>query len=502
MNNIKYLRIGLLSFCIIAILTSAFLFVIIQPVKVADENLELEKARLNKEDPNYDGKLEWLKDSIEQGDLFMGWTYDDLYKLQSRMGLAEKDIYKGEFECRLEFANFFEEYLRLGSFADSIRQSLYLAERQAIKAETSFFEEWKTILKEQELRGLKRAFRAEDPIFAGKADQEVLELLKGFLEKGKEKTITAINRKLNEYDPINIEMDPDLSPIAKIKISAKQNLEALESDLIIYPKVEFVEMVTAMTLVGSSEKDPLLLLNDELKDTTPTAVDMPGPLFEKMSVLVDAGTTGNDPFRAAVELKDTATVMEMLHSSLAKGLIGRGIEFVWDDVVEIGQEGEQFLILLALNRNTESIRIRNSDVKNAFPTSMGVGFAISIEFNRKTALKWKRMTERNIDRCIAILVNNELLSWPRVNEPIANGYTSISGGFTAKEAASLAYSIADAEKSLIPLRLTRAEYEKEDVKQRRSWWSIIYILLMTSLISTLIIWGATYMISKIKEGYQ
>lgn len=497
-----YILTAILSSFIIVVLTAAILFIIIQPISVADENYELEEARLNKEDPNYEGNVERLKDSIEQAELFMNWSYKDLYGLQAKLGLAEKEVYKGEFEFKGEFARFFEDYLRLSRFADTVRQSLYIAESQAIKMQTPFFEQWQSILKEKNIAGLQKAFGTEDAAFAGKDDKEVLQILEGFLKKGEEETIDLIHSKLEKFDPIKVDITTQISPITKIKITGDQDLKSLESTLVIYPKVEFVEMLGAIKMIGSNKVGPLVILNDELKDTTPTSVDLPGPLFEKMSVLIDGSTTESDPFRAMVELKDTAVLMNLLTTPLAKELLGKETQFVWEDEIQIGETGAKLLTLFALNRKRESIQIRSTDVKHASPVSGAHGFQVGIEFNQKAALKWKRMTEENINRCIAILVNDKVLSWPRVNEAIGNGMTSISGNFTAVEAANIAYSITSSERKLIPLKLISAEYEKEPITQKRSWWSIIYILLITTLIGTLAILVISYIISKVREGYQ
>lgn len=63
---------------------------------------------------------------------------------------------------------------------------------------------------------------------------------------------------------------------------------------------------------------------------------------------------------------------------------------------------------------------------------------IRVKFNEKGQLVLQEITRKNIDKIIAIIVNDELYSWPRVNEEISGGELSISGQFSVNEAKSLA----------------------------------------------------------------
>jgi hypothetical protein len=63
---------------------------------------------------------------------------------------------------------------------------------------------------------------------------------------------------------------------------------------------------------------------------------------------------------------------------------------------------------------------------------------VSMSMNQVAAEKWAQITRDNIGRCIAIVLDNQVYSFPVVNTEIAGGNSQISGNFTIDEAKDLA----------------------------------------------------------------
>ncbi len=63
---------------------------------------------------------------------------------------------------------------------------------------------------------------------------------------------------------------------------------------------------------------------------------------------------------------------------------------------------------------------------------------ISLTFNAEGAELFGRVTRENVGRLLAIVLDGELYSAPRINEPITGGSASITGDFTVQEAYELA----------------------------------------------------------------
>lgn len=168
-----------------------------------------------------------------------------------------------------------------------------------------------------------------------------------------------------------------------------------------------------------------------------------GPLFEALGMLNE-----RTALIGYVEVSKQAEVMRMLTSEEAKRAFGskyRSVRFVWDANSFKGGDGpdaKRFIGLYALNtKNRKNSTLNGERVVRAFetPNQSGPGFAVSLSMDQEGARAWKKMTTDNVDRQVAVVLDNKVYSAPRVNEPIPNGNTSISGGFnTVTEAADLA----------------------------------------------------------------
>jgi len=81
---------------------------------------------------------------------------------------------------------------------------------------------------------------------------------------------------------------------------------------------------------------------------------------------------------------------------------------------------------------------------------------VSMEMDAAGARVWKKMTGDNKGRFVAVVLDDKVYSSPRVNDEIAGGRTSISGGFKAEEAADLA-NILKSGKLPAPARIVQEQ---------------------------------------------
>ncbi len=66
---------------------------------------------------------------------------------------------------------------------------------------------------------------------------------------------------------------------------------------------------------------------------------------------------------------------------------------------------------------------------------------VNITMNPEGASKWAEITTRNVGKQFAIVLDDEVISAPNINEPITGGRSRISGGFTVQEAQDLASNL-------------------------------------------------------------
>ena len=118
----------------------------------------------------------------------------------------------------------------------------------------------------------------------------------------------------------------------------------------------------------------------------------------------------------------------------ATALIGQTAQLLFAEVIEI--EGEK--------GSTPSSQVVPTDLTGADLKSASTVFdqntgkpSVSIEFNEEGSKKFEEITGRNIGKAVAIILDNDIVSAPSVNEKIVGGKAQISGSFTVEEANKL-----------------------------------------------------------------
>lgn len=77
------------------------------------------------------------------------------------------------------------------------------------------------------------------------------------------------------------------------------------------------------------------------------------------------------------------------------------------------------------------------DANAAFDSQTGAP-VVNFRFNTTGARIFAEVTQQNVNRQFAIVLDDQIISAPRINEPILGGSGQISGGFTVEEANNLA----------------------------------------------------------------
>src|SRR3954462_3694959 len=79
---------------------------------------------------------------------------------------------------------------------------------------------------------------------------------------------------------------------------------------------------------------------------------------------------------------------------------------------------------------------------------------IDITFNTAGARRFGRVTQENVGKPFAIILDDKVLSAPNINEPILGGQAQITGNFTVESANQLAVSLASGK---LPVKLNVIE---------------------------------------------
>ncbi len=84
----------------------------------------------------------------------------------------------------------------------------------------------------------------------------------------------------------------------------------------------------------------------------------------------------------------------------------------------------------------------------------GEGFIVTLKLKGEGPRKFYEATSKFVGQPIYIMLDDELISWPQVQEPIPNGEAMITGRFTGEEAARLANLING---GALPIKLVEVE---------------------------------------------
>ncbi len=193
--------------------------------------------------------------------------------------------------------------------------------------------------------------------------------------------------------------------------------------------------------VEASESDSLLAnLN---ADADSSKAEGRTSLFSYLqpSVNFQTGQINPGPRVGFAHYSDTARVSEYLNMGRAKGLIPNSVFFAWT----VKEEFNGYFGLIALKSKALKGKERKAQLTGASVTDARADFndksiyaAVSMEMNQEGAKTWAKMTRENIGKCIAIVLDGYVYSYPRVNGEIAGGRSEITGDFDVNEAKDLA----------------------------------------------------------------
>lgn len=223
--------------------------------------------------------------------------------------------------------------------------------------------------------------------------------------------------------------------------------------------LEFYETYTLAELSGAlnnlSQKagQPVAQETEQVNDSTATAADStkaveskpaPAPQGRTLAELTGfpflAQQAGSSPVVGTVAANDTAAVNAIINSPVARTVLPADLKLAWT-VKPQGQmqNGVDAFNLVAL-RTVNGQPVLNGDVVTRASSEFDnlQGQVVSMRMNDEGARQWSRITGQNIGKAIAIVLDDQVYSYPNVNSQIDGGNSQISGRFTVEEANDLA----------------------------------------------------------------
>src|SRR5690606_28709944 len=142
---------------------------------------------------------------------------------------------------------------------------------------------------------------------------------------------------------------------------------------------------------------------------------------------------------ANVKLSDTAAVNKIINSKIAKDLKPQNIkytQFMWGYKPEVNDANN--LVLYAVRGNISQKAPVDGAVESARINYDDLGrIVVDMQMDSKGSKDWKTLTGKNINKPVAVTLDNVVYTAPNVVNEIPNGRTQISGSFSQEEAQDL-----------------------------------------------------------------
>lgn len=149
-----------------------------------------------------------------------------------------------------------------------------------------------------------------------------------------------------------------------------------------------------------------------------------------------AGQMGG-PVLGTVNVQDTAKVNEIFRSPEAARLLPTNLKARWS-VKSLDEKG-RFFNLIALKMNQGKPVLTGDVITDATSDFDNMrGNEVSMTMNDEGSRQWARITQQNINRSVAVVLDDQVYSYPNVNSVIEGGRSQITGNFTVEEAKDLA----------------------------------------------------------------
>ena len=279
--------------------------------------------------------------------------------------------------------------------------------------------------------------------------------------------ISQINNEFAAQNASTEAAQAEVAPVKEeVKAEATDDVEALIEEL-------------AADSLAQAEADQEAALEEYKKAN---------PLFAVLNPSVSpAGQPYQGPVVGTVHYTDTAKVMAMLNSQVAKSLLPRELRLCW--TVKAIDEAESFYQLVALKSQTNGRPSLEGDVITDARADFGQTSAyanVSMTMNAEGARDWQRITRDNIGKSIAIVLDGYVYSFPTVQNEIAGGSSQITGNFTVEEAKDLANTL-NSGKMPAPARIIQEDVVGPSLGQEAihdGLWSFVigFILILVYMI--------------------
>lgn len=440
-------------------------------------------------------------DSIAGEKVWFGYTFKQCQEKELNLGLDLKGGMNVTLEVSIpDILNVLSGYNTSENFQLAIENAKQRQHNSQEDFLNLFYDEFKKIDPDAQLSTIFSTFNLKEKIQRTSTNDEVMKVLNEEVNAAIDNSFNVIRNRIDRFGVVqpNIQrLDaqgrimvelPGIKEPERVRklLQGSANLEFWEtyelSEIIAHlsdannviralneanAQEEVAEVAVEPTIDESeseTETDSLAFVienNDTQTDAEKfAAYKKENPLFAVLNIYANGGQVRPGPAVGMALASDTAKVNAYLRMKQVKDVLPRDLALKWT-VKSINDESKtgifELIAIKVTNRDGraplsgEVITDANADF-GQFSSSANV----NMQMNSEGSKTWARLTKENIGKCIAIVLDDYVYSYPRVNSEITGGRSEITGNFTTQEAKDLA-NVLKSGKMPAPTRIVQED---------------------------------------------
>ncbi len=419
----------------------------------------------------------WYLDSISSQKVYFGYTFDDVREKEINLGLDLKGGMNVMLQVQVEdVVQALAENNTDPAYVKAFETALQRSQTSGTDFITLFNEAWEENSNGQRLSnifiGLDRKNKTENKKLES-TDAEIISLIRKEAESAIANSFEVLRNRVDRFGVtqpniqkvgntgrILVEL-PGVKEPERVRklLQGTASLEfwtTYETSEIFQYMTEANSLVaqlnaendteneTAAPADAAASEDASDILAEEIEAQSAESADLAAyekqnPLFSILMPPVDqAGSIMRGATMGYAHFSDTSKVNRILNMPEVKALFPEDLIPMWS--VKPYANNQYELVAIKASLNGEAALRGERDQKfitDARVQYNGASPEVSMSMSAEAAKVWARLTKDNINRQIAIVLDQMVYSHPVVNTEITGGNSQISGNFTLEEAEDL-----------------------------------------------------------------
>ncbi|MDE6335744.1 MAG: protein translocase subunit SecDF, partial [Muribaculaceae bacterium] len=390
----------------------------------------------------YKQNLKQFNDSIDKEKVYLGYTYNQVRKLEIGMGL---DL-KGGMNVVLEISvpDILRQYASGEAQLREINAAIAKAQAEGVKgSEKDFISKVASFIQPGAMAGLfVREGEYLGKLKSNSSNAEVVAALTKQVDSQVDAAFNIFRTRIDQFGVVapNIQKLQDKNGQILLELPGVKEPERVTDLLKSSANLEFFEVYNYNEIANDLNNFANAWAQQDTINHTNLIALLGGP------------QRSGSPVIGIVTPQNRALVDSILNSPLAKQKLPSDFSAVWEvkpvDYPVLDAQGNvlkkangedrttPYWQLIALKGDAalegDAVTSANSEYDNMR------GNVVNMRMNDAGAQAWATLTRNNIGRPIAIVLDNNVYSYPNVNNEITGGSSEITGNFTPEEANDLA----------------------------------------------------------------